>query len=201
MQEGPGFSQLLEELELELLQALAEENPHILLVQQHALPSLRVIHPWAANEFVSEGVKSGDVWEGGKVGQGLADTRFHLTGRLLRKGQGQNVLRFKSGDVFEQMDNPLGNDTGLAASRARNNEQRSIAVFNRPQLFRVELQHEYKSGFRIQGKPPAHSFASRIWFSWRNQGTTTGALARILNPESESYPFPRNQATTMISLP
>jgi hypothetical protein len=150
MQEGPGFSQLLEELELELLQALAEENPHILLVQQHALPSLRVVRPWAANEFVSEGVESGDVWEGGKVGQGLADARFHLSGSLLRKGQGQNVMRFKSGGVLEQMDNPLGNDTGLAASRARNNEQRSIAVFNRPQLFRVELQHECKSGVRIQ---------------------------------------------------
>ena len=42
VQEGPGFSQLLVELELELLHALPEENPHILLVQQHALAGLRL---------------------------------------------------------------------------------------------------------------------------------------------------------------
>jgi hypothetical protein len=40
------------------------------------------------------------------------------------------------------MDNTLRDDTGLAASRARNDEQRSIVVFNRLELFRVELQHE-----------------------------------------------------------
>jgi hypothetical protein len=40
------------------------------------------------------------------------------------------------------MDNTLRDDTGFAASRAGNDEQRSIDVFNRLELFRVELQHE-----------------------------------------------------------
>jgi hypothetical protein len=40
------------------------------------------------------------------------------------------------------MDNTLRDDSCLAASRARNDEQRPIVVFNRLELFRVELQHE-----------------------------------------------------------
>jgi hypothetical protein len=40
------------------------------------------------------------------------------------------------------MENTLRDDTGLAASRARNDEQWSFTVFNRLELFRVELQHE-----------------------------------------------------------
>jgi hypothetical protein len=40
------------------------------------------------------------------------------------------------------MNNALRNDAGLAASGAGNDEQRSIAVFDRPELFGVELQHE-----------------------------------------------------------
>jgi hypothetical protein len=40
------------------------------------------------------------------------------------------------------MDNTLRDDAGLAASRARNDEQWPITVFNRLELFRVELQHE-----------------------------------------------------------
>ena len=82
------------------------------------------------------------MWEGGEVGQGLAYTVLHLSGSLLREGQGQNVLRFEPRGVLEQMDNTLRDDSGLAASRARNDEQRSFAVFNRPELFRIELQHE-----------------------------------------------------------
>lgn len=40
------------------------------------------------------------------------------------------------------MDNTVRNNSRLAASRARNDEQRSFTVFNRPKLFRIELQHE-----------------------------------------------------------
>jgi hypothetical protein len=40
------------------------------------------------------------------------------------------------------MDNTLRDDSGLAASRARNDEQRSFTVFNGLELFRVEIQHE-----------------------------------------------------------
>ena len=44
--------------------------------------------------------------------------------------------------MLEQMDNTLRDDSCLAASRARYDEQRSIVLFNRLELFRVELQHE-----------------------------------------------------------
>jgi hypothetical protein len=44
--------------------------------------------------------------------------------------------------MLDQMDNTLRDDSCLATSRAGNDEQRPIAVFNRPELFRVELQHE-----------------------------------------------------------
>jgi hypothetical protein len=45
-----------------------------------------MIRPLVADDFVSEGVKSGDVWEGGEVRQGLAYTVLHLSGSLLREG-------------------------------------------------------------------------------------------------------------------
>jgi len=69
--------------------------------------------------------------------------------------------------VLEQMDNPLRDNTGLTASRARDDEQRPVAMFNRPKLFRVE-QHarNQESGYRIQGKPLADLLASLIGLSW-----------------------------------
>jgi hypothetical protein len=126
-----------------------------------------MIRPLVADELVSEGVKSGDEREVGELGQGLMDTRLHFSGSLFCKGQGENVLGFKWGGVLEQMDNPLRDNTGLAASRARDDEQRPVAMFNCPKLFRVE-QHvrNQESGYRIQGKPLADSLASLIGFSW-----------------------------------
>jgi hypothetical protein len=50
------------------------------------------------------------------------------------------------------MDNTLRDDTGLAASRARNDQQWSITVFNRLELFRVELQHESNQADRRWSK-------------------------------------------------
>ena len=95
-----------------------------------------------ADDLVSKRVKGGDSREAGEVRKGLFDAGLHLSGGLLREGQGQNVLRPKPRGVLEQMDNTLRDDSRLAASRPGNDEQRPIAVFNCRELFRVEFQHE-----------------------------------------------------------
>jgi len=81
-------------------------------------------------------------------------------------------LRFEARGVLEQMNNALRYNSGLAASRARNDQQRADAVINRPKLFRVEQHARIQdAGVRIQ-----------------DSGKT--------QIRSESYPFLRNQATT-----
>ena len=78
--------------------------------------------------------------------------------------------------MLEQMNNSLCYHSGLAAARARNNEQRPVAMLNRPKLFRIE-QHA-----RIQGA------------GVRNQESG------IIRIRLESYPFLINQATTFLLL-
>ena len=57
--------------------------------------------------------------------------------------------------MLEQMNDSLRYDPGLAASRARNDQQRPIAMLKCPELFRVE-QHarirEARAGIRDSGK-------------------------------------------------
>jgi hypothetical protein len=107
--------------------------------------------------------------------------------------------------MLEQMDNPLCNNTGLATSRARDYEQRSITVFDRPKLFRVELQHKSKLGLRRQESGSCKA-RCRCWLTgscWKREfGMQRAAQVVFLEsriPNPESYPFLRNQATTMIT--
>ena len=110
VQECPRFGQFLKELEIETVQALAEEDPHILFIQQHALvgrdasanvqrrrdlqvragrcltQTLTYRLALAADHFVGKRMKSGDVRVGGKIWQGLADARLHLAGSPLCEG-------------------------------------------------------------------------------------------------------------------
>ena len=74
--------------------------------------------------------------------------------------------------MLEQMNDSLGYYSGLAAARARDDQQRPVAVLNRPKLFRIE-QHAriQRAGVRIQD-------------SWK------------IRIRLESYPFLMNQATT-----
>src|SRR5208337_1728863 len=106
------------------------------------------------------------------------------------------------------MDNALCDDSCLAASRAGNDEQRSITVFNRLELFRVELQHEsnqvdrrwskVESGLKgkvagIREKKQAHvpeSCSSR-----RNQGRTTP----LQHPTERSHSSIHARAVPMFS--
>jgi hypothetical protein len=98
--------------------------------------------------------------------------------------------------MLDQMDNTLRDDSCLATSRAGNDEQRPIAVFNRPELFRVEPQHECKPGFRIQdsGKTP------RSGLRIQDSGFRENHFTTPVHPDCDP-PFPRNQATAMIALP
>jgi hypothetical protein len=74
--------------------------------------------------------------------------------------------------MLEQMNDPLRYHSGLAAARTRNDQQRPVAMLNRPKLFRIE-QHAgiQDAGVRIQD---------------------SGKIRIPL----ESYPFFMNQATT-----
>ena len=63
----------------------------------------------------------------------------------------------------EQMNDSLRYYSGLAAARTRNDQQRPVAMLNRPKLFRIE-QHAriqmQESEFRIRGQ--SESVLNRI---------------------------------------
>ena len=73
------------------------------------------------------------------------------------------------------MDNALRDDSCLAASRAGNDEQRSFTVFNRLELFRIELQHESNQVDRRWSKVES-GLTGKVSGFWI-QGKTTSALA------------------------
>src|SRR5262249_3527272 len=134
VQKGAWLCQSLVELELKLLHASSQENPHVDLVQQ---PTIEVS---LAQRVVAKGVERSDERGLLKARHFFSDAAFHFPRRLLREGQGENVFGLHAFRVLQQVDNAMGDDARLAAAWSRNDQQRALAMFHRSSLLRVKVR-------------------------------------------------------------
>src|SRR5205823_667612 len=69
------------------------------------------------------------------------DPARHLAGRLVREGDGEDMLRGHPADAEEPGD-PVGDDPRLAAAGAREHEEGPVARRHRLALRRVQVDEE-----------------------------------------------------------
>ena len=97
----------------------------------------------AAEEADAEGVEGGELGAGGEfvTVEEIADAVAHFAGGLIGEGDGEDGKR---GDVLrgDEVRDALGDDLGLAASRAGEDEDGTIGGFYRFELLGVQTFEE-----------------------------------------------------------
>jgi hypothetical protein len=82
-------------------------------------------------------MERGDHWlRDGGTANDLFDALGHFSCSLIRKGDGEDRFRHCP-DVLDQMSDSIGDDACLAATRAGQDQQRTVNGLNRLALLRV----------------------------------------------------------------
>ncbi len=147
-------------IELELEQVLAQEDDDLRPGQDAQVGRQPELQRVLADEPVAERVERRDRGVRVAVRNELVDADRHLVGGLVRERQGEDLRRLRPMRRDEPGD-PPGDDLGLAGPRARDHEQRPVAVRDRAQLVRVEPAEE-----RLQ---PGRCAADDRWIHHRHQ--------------------------------
>ena len=75
----------------------------------------------------------------GALADVLLDPPLHFLRSFIGEGEPKNALAGKLGIVLEQQTNALSNDTSLAGSSSRNDEQRPFAVLHSAKLLWIQF--------------------------------------------------------------
>ena len=143
-------------VELELEEVLAQEDDD-LGPRQHAQVGRQAeLQGVLADQAVAEGVERGDGRVRVAVRDQLVDADGHLLGGLVGERQGEDLRRPgpTSGD---QPGDPPGDDLRLAGARARHDQQRTVAMGDRPELIGIEPAEErLEPGRRVAAERRIH---------------------------------------------
>ena len=102
-------------------------------------------------------MKSGDQRLGQRsVAQQLVNPLPHLTGGLVRKGNGQNRIG-RYAFLLNEPSYAAGDDAGFAGPRPGQNQERPLSSLNRGSLFGIQVGEERLQGEYPGGKRPLSS--------------------------------------------
>ena len=155
-------------LEPQVEQALAQEDDHLRPRQHADVRREADLERELADQPVAEGVERRDRRVRVAVRDELVHPELHLLRGLVRERQRED-LRRSCPPRRDQPGDPAGDDLGLAGPRARDDEERALAVGDRAPLLRVEPIEERRDAARnglggaidarVGGRAPARSRA------------------------------------------
>ncbi|OPZ77934.1 MAG: hypothetical protein BWY77_01602 [bacterium ADurb.Bin431] len=123
---------------LEIVQHRLDEAVLIVIIIDSKIGGVIDTFCFAAQQACEEGVKGADPHAGEHLRDQLAHAFSHLPRRLVGEGHGEDFARLGQ-SVGEQPGNAVGEDAGLAAAGAGENEHRSIGFGHRLALGVVEI--------------------------------------------------------------
>ena len=134
----------------------------------------------------TERMEGGNMRRSFRLAQGFADANPHLFRRLARVSKGKNVLRLKPGNGAQQVEDAAGHDAGFAAARPGDNQQRSLAVFDRFLLLGVLglFRHGSSSHARTMHRQGDHCGCAPVAF--RLKFLKSGASLLVVRVKFES---------------
>ncbi len=139
-------------VELEVEEVLAEEEDHLGPGQDAGRGRQAGLEGELADDPVAERMKGRDRRVREAVRRELVDTEGHLVGRLVGERQGED-LRGTRPAGRDQPGDPPGDDLGLARPRSGDDEERTLAVGDRPSLIRVEPAEQCRdTAIRLLGR-------------------------------------------------
>jgi hypothetical protein len=128
-------------VEVELVEVLAEEDDDFGATQDPDVRRQSELEREFADEPVPERVERRDLRVRIAVRHELVHPHRHLVRRLVREGQGED-LRGAGAPGGDQPGDPPGDHLGLAGSRSRDHEQRTLTVGHGSQLVRVQAAQQ-----------------------------------------------------------
>jgi hypothetical protein len=124
-------------VEVEVKEMFAQEDDDFWSRQDTDIDRQAQLERVFPDQTIAEGVEGADRRLGVAIRDELIDPDLHLIGRLVRKGQREDLGRFGPSRRDQPRDSP-GDDLCLAGTCAGDDEQRPLPVRDRAQLLRIE---------------------------------------------------------------